>query len=197
MVLFAFEGFVMVSVLKHTIGSEDGSAGLPIVNWSKNHGDLRVAHFFGMHALQLIPLVTYLMAKSKRDVIVISALYFIFVTYTLFHALQGKSITKLGSFGIAVALAMGAGIVIAPGSNTASLAELSKVFGPRVRTVSLTGYEEDSQKIKYTANGFINRVIDILPQMESAAPTKAACMSILSNGSIVLMGGLEIDLKNI
>jgi len=95
MVLFAFEGFVMVSVLKHTIGSEDGSAGLPIVNWSRNHGDLRVAHFFGMHALQLIPLVTYLLAKRKRDVIIISALYFIFVTYTLVHALQGKSITKL------------------------------------------------------------------------------------------------------
>lgn len=101
-----------------------------------------------------------------------------------------------GSFGIAVALAMGAGIVIAPGRNTASLAELSKVFGPRVRIVSLTGNEEeDTQKMKDTANGFIDRVIDILPPMEIATPTKAACMSIRSNGSIVLMGGLEIDLN--
>lgn len=94
-ILFAFEGFVMGSILKHTVGSEDGSAGLPLVNWSKKYGDLRVAHFFGIHALQLIPLITYLVAKNKRDVIIITCIYFAFVTYTLIHALQGKPFIKL------------------------------------------------------------------------------------------------------
>ncbi|MDI1255594.1 MAG: hypothetical protein PSV16_05795 [Flavobacterium sp.] len=93
-VLFAFEGFAMGALLKHTIGSQDGSPGLPLVNWSKTNGDLRVAHFFGIHALQIIPLVTYLFAKSKRDVIIISSIYFVLVTYTLIQALQGKPFIK-------------------------------------------------------------------------------------------------------
>jgi hypothetical protein len=94
-VLFAFEGFVMGAALKHTIGHSDGSQGLPLVNWSKRYGDLRVAHFFGIHALQIIPLLSYWLAKSKREVIIIALAYFAFVTYTLWQALQGKPFLKL------------------------------------------------------------------------------------------------------
>ena len=93
-VIFAFEGFAMGALLKHTVGAEDGSAGLPIVNWSKNHGDLRVAHFFGMHALQLIPIFSVLIARSKRDVIIIALVYFAFVTFTLVQAFMAKPFIK-------------------------------------------------------------------------------------------------------
>ncbi len=41
----------------HTIGAPDGGAGLPITRWSAAHGDLRIPHFVGMHALQLLPLL--------------------------------------------------------------------------------------------------------------------------------------------
>ena len=57
---------------------------------------------------------------------------------------------NFGSAGIAVALAMGAGCVIATGRNEKTLADLARRFGPRVRTVKMLGDEDchpaDNQK---------------------------------------------------
>ena len=88
-VLFALEGGIMGSLFRHTIGGNDSGKGLPLVNWNRGHGDLRVAHFFGMHTLQLFPLFGYYLAKTKKSVIVFATIYVTVVFAVLVQALMG------------------------------------------------------------------------------------------------------------
>lgn len=52
----AVSGFRMGGSGTHSVGGPSGGAGLPLLNWSRVFGDLRVSHFMSLHALQIVPL---------------------------------------------------------------------------------------------------------------------------------------------
>ena len=98
---------------------------------------------------------------------------------------------NFGSAGVAVALAMGAGCVVAPGRNTAALDDLARRFGPRLRPVTLCGDEaEDRARMQQAAPGPIDCVLDILPPAAAATVARAAIMAVRPYGRAVLMGGV-------
>jgi hypothetical protein len=92
--IFSLQGFAMGARSSHTVGGADGSEGLPIVNWSKKYGDLRIAHFLGMHALQILPLLAFYVLKSSRMVIIAAIFYAIVTAGVFIQALQGKPLIR-------------------------------------------------------------------------------------------------------
>ncbi|MER6305826.1 zinc-binding alcohol dehydrogenase family protein [Streptomyces sp. NPDC001657] len=98
---------------------------------------------------------------------------------------------NFGSAAVAVALAMGAGSVVAPGRNEKVLDELERRFGPRIRTVRLSGDEEaDRDRMRAAAPGPIDVVLDLLPPSAPTTAVRAAVMTVREHGTVVLMGGV-------
>ncbi|MFJ6605777.1 alcohol dehydrogenase catalytic domain-containing protein [Streptomyces lydicus] len=98
---------------------------------------------------------------------------------------------NLGSSAVAVALALGAGRVVAAGRNRAALDLLAARFGPRVRPVRLTGDEAaDRASMAEAADGPVDMVLDLLPPSAPSSATRAAAMTVREYGRVVLMGGV-------
>ncbi len=60
-------GFLISGNGGHAVGVPDGGPGLFFVGWRTTGGDLRIGHFAGMHALQLLPLLAAGLAALGRD----------------------------------------------------------------------------------------------------------------------------------
>ena len=56
-------GGYMLARGSHTVGTKDGGPGLLFVNWSTIAGDLRIAHFIAIHAIQIVPLFAYILSQ--------------------------------------------------------------------------------------------------------------------------------------
>jgi alcohol dehydrogenase len=100
-----------------------------------------------------------------------------------------------GGFGgacVAVALAMGAGTVVATGRNGAALDALAARFGQRVRPARMSGVEDDDRALIIERAGApIDFVLDFLPREASASQVQAAMFAVREGGRVVLMGGVR------
>lgn len=91
-------GRPLVRAGSHTVGAPDGGPGLPVTGWSTRHGDLRVPHFVGLHAIQALPLLVWLAGATSRRrddrgrlrlTLAIAAVYSLTFGVLLVQALRG------------------------------------------------------------------------------------------------------------
>ena len=106
----------------HTVGAVDGGPGLAGTGWSTEHGDLRVPHFVGLHAMQTLPILALVLSTTRLDrkarvrlVLVAAASYASLYLILLIQALRGVSLAapdaatlaQLGVWAIATVAAAG------------------------------------------------------------------------------------------
>ena len=106
----SLEGALIIGNNAHSYPGPDGGPGLPFVNWSTEQGDLRVAHFFGMHAMQALPLLGFFLDRmgvrrrssnallglpARNVVIAVGILWLAMTGGLLFMALNGRPLLAL------------------------------------------------------------------------------------------------------
>jgi len=114
----------------HTVGAPDGGPGMAATGWSAEHGDLRVPHFIGLHALQAIPIVALVLRRRKvsaavgvRLVAIAAVSYAALFGIVLMQALRGQSLlvpdaltlTLLATWLLTTAAAMAAAVTVHSG----------------------------------------------------------------------------------
>lgn len=92
-------GGVMIRLGQHTVGAPDGGPGLPGLGWSTRAGDLRLAHFLGMHALQALPLLGWALSHwQPRHAGLLTwlgaAVYVAAVTALFLQAMRGVPVVR-------------------------------------------------------------------------------------------------------
>ena len=85
----------------HTVDEKDPSQTYPLTGWAKTGGDLRIAHFLGLHALQILPILAFLLngmtftiSNKKRILSTTGFFYLLLVAVVLVQALKGIPIIQ-------------------------------------------------------------------------------------------------------
>ena len=83
-VLGAGAGGYLGSAQSHWVDAPATDAGgLPLFDWTRGGGDLRVAHFFGMHVMQVLPLLALALGRQARAGAVLRAVAVVYSAFTV------------------------------------------------------------------------------------------------------------------
>ena len=99
------EGRVTPVIGGHTVGAPDGGPGIPGLGWSTEHGDLRVPHFFGLHAAQVIPLLAWWLRRRRvrvSTIVGIAAGYMGLIVILGWQAFRGQPVIHPDGLTLAV-----------------------------------------------------------------------------------------------
>jgi NADPH:quinone reductase-like Zn-dependent oxidoreductase len=100
-----------------------------------------------------------------------------------------------GTAAVLLALAMGAGRVVAVGRNTEALEAVAAVGGDRVVPVTVTGdIQADADAIRAAANGGAHMAFDMVGNASDPNMTLATLRSLVQGGRLVLMGSMTVPL---
>jgi hypothetical protein len=117
-------GQAMPVIGAHTVGAPDGGPGMPGTGWSTEHGDLRVPHFVGLHALQVLPLFAFVLKRRRlstdarvRLILTAAGSYFALLAILLIQALRGQSVVAPDGPTIAAFIAWALSTVICGGMS--------------------------------------------------------------------------------
>jgi hypothetical protein len=98
--LGSIQGGYMSAQAGHAVGVPDGGSGLPFLSWSTAGGDLRAAHFLGLHAFQIIPLFAVFLNRLKISnatalTFVFAVIYFVGFSLIFVQALLGLPLIRI------------------------------------------------------------------------------------------------------
>ncbi len=102
-----------------------------------------------------------------------------------------------GSGAVMLAVAMGAGRVVAVGRNVTALESLRAAFGPRVIAAAVTGGDaaKDLATIRDAAGGAADVALDLLGSAKSTSTTLSTLRALKRGGRLVIMGSAEVPLE--
>jgi hypothetical protein len=128
----------------HAVRVVDGGPGLPLLGWSTTGGDLRIGHFVGMHALQVLPLLALALLRGTRLdertrtrlVALAGAGYAGVVVLTVWQALRGQPL--LAPDGLTLTVAAVLLVVVATGVVAVLRAARSAAQAPSAAAVEVT-----------------------------------------------------------
>ncbi len=108
-------GAPMLAAGAHSVGGVDGGPGIPVTGWSREHGDVRVAHFAGLHAIQVLAVAALGLRHVRRPesvrikaMLAAAASYAALFLLLLADALRGHSVAAPDATALLALAAWGA-----------------------------------------------------------------------------------------
>jgi alcohol dehydrogenase len=101
-----------------------------------------------------------------------------------------------GSGAVMLAVAMGAGRVVAVGRKADALKSLREAFGPRVIPAVVSGdAAKDLATIRHGSGGGADVALDLLGNATSTSTTLSSLRALKRGGRLVIMGSAEVPLE--